>query len=267
MPEPKFEISLAAWSMHQMYRAKEIDQLGMVDLTHELGIDAIELVNTFFPSPQYGYLKQLRKRADDAAVKILLIMCDAEGSMAGPERASRMLAAKNHHKWVDVAAVLGCHAIRCNTGAQEGDADALDRCAESFGVLVEYADGAGISVVIENHWGLSSDPAWLMELMARVDHPCFGTLPDFGNFPDSTDRYDAVQRMMPRAKAVSAKCYDFDAAGNETTIDFPRMMQIVGDAGYHGHVGIEYEGERLPERDGILACKALLERIRSKADS
>jgi L-ribulose-5-phosphate 3-epimerase len=261
MGERKFEISLAAWSMHRMFFAKEIDQLGMVDLAHDLGIGGLELVNTFFPSPQYGYLKQLRKRAEDAGVQILLIMCDAEGSMAGPEKASRLLAAKNHHKWIDIAAVLGCHSIRCNTGAQEGDADALDRCVESFSALLEYADASGINVLIENHWGLSSDPAWLVSLMQRVNHPRFGTLPDFGNIPDTTDRYDAVRRMMPYAKAVSAKCYDFGPDGNETKIDYARMMGIVGDAGYRGWVGIEYEGERLAEREGIVACKALLERM------
>ncbi|HYM13994.1 MAG TPA: sugar phosphate isomerase/epimerase family protein [Dehalococcoidia bacterium] len=262
MPDPRFQLSLAAWSVHRMFRDRQIDQLGMVDLCHQMGIGGLEMVNTFFPSPQYAYLKQLRKRADDAGVKLLLIMCDGEGSMAGPERASRLQAAKNHHKWVDVAAVLGCHSIRCNTGAQDGDPDALDRCAESFAALVEYADAAGVNVLIENHWGLSSDPAWLMALMDRVGHPRFGTLPDFGNFPDTIDRYDAVARMMPRAKAVSAKCYDFDAAGDETKIDFARMMAIVGEAGYTDYVGIEYEGERLPEREGILACKALLERYR-----
>ncbi len=263
MTEAKFEISLAAWSMHKMFFAKEIDQLGMVDLCHDVGIGGLELVNTFFPSPQYGYLKQLRKRAEDAGVKILLIMCDAEGSMAGPEKAGRMLAAKNHHKWVDIASVLGCHSIRCNTGAQEGDAEAQDRCAESFSALLDYGDAAGINVLIENHWGLSSDPDWLVGLMKKVNHPRFGTLPDFGNIPDTTDRYDAVEKMMPFAKAVSAKCYDFDAAGNETKIDFARMMQIVDAAKYHGYVGIEYEGERLPEREGILACKSLLERFQN----
>jgi sugar phosphate isomerase/epimerase len=264
MPDKKFDISLAAWSFHRAFFAKQIDQLGMIDLTHELGIGGFEMVNTFFPSPQYGYLKQLRKRADDAGVKLLLIMCDAEGSMAGPEKASRMQAAKNHHKWIDIAAVLGCHAIRCNTGAQEGDADALDRCVESFSALLEYADATAINILIENHWGLSSDPAWLTELMKRVNHPRFGTLPDFGNIPDTTDRYDAVQQMMPYAKAVSAKCYDFDdKTGDETKIDYAKMLGIVGYAGYQGWVGIEYEGERLSERDGILACKKLLERYQS----
>jgi len=258
----RFQISLAAWSLHRAFRAGEVDQLGMVDACSELDITGLELVNTFFPSPQYAYLKQLKQRADDDGVRILLIMCDGEGSMVGPELEKRMLAAKNHHKWVDIAAVLGCHAIRCNTGAQEGDADALGRCVESFGALVEYADAAGIDVLIENHWGLSSDPDWLIPLIEQVGHSRFGTLPDFGNFPDTIDRYDAVRRMMPHAKAVSAKCYDFDDAGNETKIDFEKMMAIVTAAGYRGYVGIEYEGERLAEREGIAACKRLLERYR-----
>lgn len=99
--------------------------------------------------------------------------------------------------------------------------------------------------------------------MEKVGRDNFGTLPDFGNFPKEVDRYDAVDRMMPHAKAVSAKCYDFDEAGNETKIDFERMIRIVVDEhDYHGWIGIEYEGNRLSEPEGILACKALLERLR-----
>jgi sugar phosphate isomerase/epimerase len=259
MPDRPLRISLAAWSLHRAFFAREIDQLGMLDACAELGMRGFEMVNTFFPSPQYEYLKQLRRRAEGQDVRLLLIMCDGEGSMAGPEREKRLQAAKNHHKWIDIAAVLGCHAIRCNTGAQAGDADALERCAESFAALCEYADASGIDVLLENHWGASSDAAWLMQLVARVAHPRIGTLPDFGNFPPEVDRYDAVRLMMPAARAVSAKCYDFDGEGNETTIDFGRMVRIVRDAGYDGWVGIEYEGERLPEREGIAACKALLQ--------
>jgi sugar phosphate isomerase/epimerase len=194
-------------------------------------------------------------------------MCDGEGDMAHRDRAKRLLAAQNHHKWVDVAAVLGCRAIRANAGGQPGDEGALERNAESFASLVEYAAAAGIDVLVENHFGLSMDAGWLVSLVRLVDSPRFGTLPDFGNLPPDADRYAAVGTMMPYAKAVSAKCYDFDAAGDETSIDFRRMMRIVADAGYTGNVGIEYEGARLSERDGILACKALLERCRDAITS
>ena len=128
-------------------------------------------------------------------------------------------------------------------------------------MVLDYAIGTGISVLLENHGGLSSDAVWLTSLVELVDDPQLGTLPDFGNFPDETDRYQAVETLMPQAKAVSAKCYDFDSDGNETKIDFPRMMEIVKAGGYSGYVGIEFEGENMPERDGIRACKALLERL------
>jgi sugar phosphate isomerase/epimerase len=93
-----------------------------------------------------------------------------------------------------------------------------------------------------------------------VGLPNCGTLPDLGNFYEY-DRYQGVTDMMPFAKGVSAKSYDFDEQGNETKIDYPRMMKIVLAAGYHGRVGIEYEGTRLSEPDGVRATKKLLERI------
>ena len=103
--------------------------------------------------------------------------------------------------------------------------------------------------------------------MRLINLPNAGTLPDFGNFSlgDGTwyDRYKGVAEMMPFAKAVSAKSYDFDARGNCIETDYRRMMKIVLDAGYHDWLGIEYEGEHLPERDGVQATLVLLNRIRT----
>jgi sugar phosphate isomerase/epimerase len=104
--------------------------------------------------------------------------------------------------------------------------------------------------------------------MKRVGHPRIGTLPDFGNFrlretPEEWyDRYQGVRELMPFARAVSAKSHDFDENGEETTTDFLKMMRIVVDAGYRGFVGIEYEGERLSEPEGVEKTKALLLRVR-----
>ena len=66
---------------------------------------------------------------------------------------------------------------------------------------------------------------------------------------------------MPKACAVSAKSNDFDENGNEKTIDYMRMMKIVKSFGYTGYVGVEYEGERLSEEDGIKATRDLLIKI------
>jgi sugar phosphate isomerase/epimerase len=258
-----FDISLAAWSVHRMFYQGKLKQIDMPKLCREtFDLGGLELVNSFFPSPQYTYCKNLSKRAADHGVKILLIMCDGEGDMAAADKRERLQAVRNHRKWLDVAAVLGCHAIRCNAGhAQPDDDDAVKRCAESFAALCATARADGIHVLIENHGGMSSDPDWLLKVIRQAADPLLGTLPDFGNFPKHIDRYDAVRRMMPFAKAVSAKCHDFDADGNETGTDYARMMPIVLNAGYHGWIGIEYEGRQLSETEGIKACKRLLQRF------
>jgi sugar phosphate isomerase/epimerase len=261
------QISLAAWSMHRLFAAREVDQLGMVQMCADLGIRGFEFVNSFFPSPQYRYLQRLLKLAGDLDVRLLLIMCDGEGELAAADAAERRQAVRNHHKWVDIAAVLGCHSIRCNVHGDDSDPRAmLERATESFSSLVDYAAASNVNVVIENHsqgghYGCFAEPDWLVSLFRAVGKPNFGALPDFGNFPPEADRYAAVEKLMPYAKAVSAKCYDFDGQGNETKIDFPRMLALVKQAGYQGFVGIEYEGQRFSERDGIVAAKKLLERL------
>ena len=128
---------------------------------------------------------------------------------------------------------------------------------------------------MENHGGYSSNGKWLANVIQSTQMENCGTLPDFGNFCirrsessewggeciEEYDRYKGVAEMMPFAKGVSAKSYDFDADGNCIETDFGRMLQIVKDAGYTGYIGIEYEGSKLPEIEGVKATKVLLERL------
>ncbi len=266
-----FKISLAEWSLHKALFAKDatITNLDFPRVAHEdYGIEGVEYVNQFFKdkAADKEYLKDLKRRATDHGVTNVLIMIDGEGSLSDAEKGKRQQAVENHKRWVDAAAALGCHAIRVNTGENYSASDvtaAVDGC----GALAEYGAANKIAVICENHGGPSSDPESLIALMKGVNNPQFGTLPDFGNFPkkDGTyeiDVYEAIARLMPYAKGVSAKSYDFGPDGNETALDFPRILKIVTDAGYHGWIGIEYEGSRLGEPEGIRATKSLLEKLR-----
>ena len=146
----------------------------------------------------------------------------------------------------------------------------MDRAGDGLRKLSEFAAQHGMNVIVENHGGLSSNGAWLTATIKKVGLPNCGTLPDFGNFTidkktgENYDRYKGVEEMMPFAKGVSAKTHDFDAQGNETEIDYRRMMKVVLAANYHGFVGIEYEGTRLDEYSGIRATKKLLETVREE---
>ena len=264
-----FKISLAEWSLHKALFKKEIDNLDFPKIAKEqYGISGVEFVNQFFKDKagDSAYLTDLKKRANDVGVTCVLIMIDGEGDLSVADKDKAQQAIDNHKKWVDAAATLGCHAIRVNTGGNYSPTN-VQTAADNCCPLAEYGAKNHIHIICENHGGPSSDPDALLALIKAVGNDNFGTLPDFGNFPKqgqkySIDVYEAIARMMPLAKGVSAKCYDFDDDGNEKFLDYPRILKIVTDAGYHGFVGIEYEGDRLSEHDGIVAAKKLLERLR-----
>ncbi|HEY8484011.1 MAG TPA: sugar phosphate isomerase/epimerase family protein [Longimicrobiales bacterium] len=271
--EPIFKISLAQWSLHRTIFGGQLDPLDFAPTARNaFGIDAVEYVNQFYKGKgeDRAYLRELKKRADDHGVKSVLIMCDGEGALGDPDEARRKQAVENHYKWVEAARFLGCHSIRVNAASRGSYEEQVRLAADGLRRLVEFADGVGINVIVENHGGLSSNGAWLAEVIRRVDHPRAGTLPDFGNFRISSnpeqwyDRYKGVAELMPFAKGVSAKSHAFDEQGNETGTDYRRMLKIVLDAGYRGYIGIEYEGSQLSEPEGILATKRLLERLREE---
>jgi sugar phosphate isomerase/epimerase len=264
--KPLFLISLAQWSLHHAFFDKKLDPLDFAPIAKkDYDIDAVEYVNQFYKDKVKGknLAVELKKRADDNGVKSVLIMCDGEGALGDPDEKKRQLAVENHYKWVELAKYLGCHSIRVNAQSKGSYQEQMDLAADGLRKLTEFGAKHDINVIVENHGGLSSNGEWLDGVMRKVDSPRCGTLPDFGNF-DKFDRYKGVALMMPFAKGVSAKSYDFDDKGNETTIDYPRMMKIVLDAGYHGRVGIEYEGSKLSEPEGIRATKRLLESIRAR---
>lgn len=269
--ESPFKISLAQWSLRKPLFSGQLDSLDFPKTAkHDYGIEAVELVNQFFmdKARDQAYLRALKTRAEGEGVRILLIMCDREGNLGDPEAAKRAQAVDNHKKWVEAAQFLGCHSIRVNAASAGSYAEQQQLAADGIRRLCEFADPHAINVIVENHGGLSSNGRWLAGVMKLVSHPRCGTLPDFGNFQISAgqwyDRYRGVMELMPYAKGVSAKSYDFDGAGNETRTDYLRMMKIVLDAGYRGYVGIEYEGERLSAPQGIRATHTLLKRVRAQ---
>lgn len=265
-----FDISLAQWSLHKGFRSGELDPLNFAQIAkQDYGISAIEYVSQLFADKaDDAYIRELKKRADDNGVTSVLIMVDREGNLGTPDDKERAQAVENHHKWVEAAKELGCHSIRVNAAGQGTADEVKDAAIDGLGRLTEFADKHDINVIVENHGGYSSIGTWLVDVMKGVSHPRCGTLPDFGNFridqTETYDKYKGVEELMPYAKGVSAKSYNFDKKGNCKEIDFERMMQIVKDAGYTGYVGIEYEGSELSEKEGIMATKKLLEKVGGK---
>jgi sugar phosphate isomerase/epimerase len=271
-PDLFFRISLAEWSLNKTLFAGKLSNLDFpAKAKNDFGITAVEYVNQFFKdkAQDQAYLTDLKKRCDDLGVTSVLIMIDGEGNLGERDKKKRNEAVENHKKWVEAAKFLGCHSIRVNAHG-EGTAEEVGKAAtEGLRSLSEFAKGTDINVIVENHGGYSSNGQWLANVIKATGMANCGTLPDFGNFclqregdvcKESYDRYKGIEEMMPYAKGVSAKANDFDEQGNCVETDYSKMLPIVKAAGYTGYIGIEYEGDKLSEDDGIRATKALLEK-------
>lgn len=268
-----FKISLSQWSLHKEYIASRLDPIDFARAANGLGIDAIEYSSEFYKNKvkDKAHLAELKRRAVGEGVCSLLIRVDAEGQLGAPEPRARQRAVDAHKKWVEAAAFLGCHAVRVKAESLGSEDEQANWVSDGVRRLCEFSDGYAVDILIENHGGLSAKGSWLAEVLNAVKHARCGSLPGFGNFElgggQVYDRYQGVRELMPFARAVSAKSYDFGSGGEETRINYPLMLKIVTDAGYHGYVGIEYEGKRLSEQAGILRTKALLERVREQLAS
>jgi sugar phosphate isomerase/epimerase len=237
------KISLATWSLVRSFRA------GIWKLTdihricrEDFALDGVEYVTAFFEAPVAGYLDRLNKASKDYGIRNVLIMVDNEGDMVSRDPAVRKQAVINHRKWVEVANYLGCHAIRCNArgagASMAEDPDAINRAAEAFSALLDYAKEFKINIIIENHGGISSEPDFLPGLAAKLNNPNFGILPDYGNYLPDSDIQAALKKAMAYAKGVSVKA-GWQPDGTHPQYDLAEMLKISKASGYTGFWGIE----------------------------
>lgn len=269
--KPFFEISLAQWSLHKsMFSGKLKNKEFPLKAKNDFGIDIVEYVSVFFQGQETdkNYLKDLRNLTKENGIQNHLIMVDGEGDLGDLNKTQRTKAVENHYKWVDAAKMLGCKTIRVNANGKGSANDVKDAVIEGLGKLTEYGAKAKINVIVENHGGYSSNGAWLASVMAGVNNPYCGTLPDFGNFKISEDEtydlYKGVEELLPYAKGISAKTFRFNEKGDEPDIDYFRLFNMIKKSGFKGVVGIEWEGNQLDEDKGILATKQLLERVQQQ---
>ena len=286
--EPFFKMSLAQWSFNKSFRSGGVSPYEFARLASELGFEGLEYVNQLYPDVMdsedksaaiAAFVEKNNVLAAQYKLQNVLIMIDSEGDLASSDENTRSEAIANHKLWIDAANQMGCSAVRLNLFGESDPEKWVANSILSLTDLADYAADKNINVIVENHGRLSSNVPVLMKVINGTGKSNCGTLPDFGNFSiaeegygslfdgsckEFYDPYKGVSEMIVKAFGVSAKSYDFDEEGNETTLDYNRLIKIVKDAGYKGFVGVEYEGSRLSEEEGIIATKTLLEKIGAK---
>ncbi|MFM2393770.1 MAG: hypothetical protein RLZZ546_1752 [Bacteroidota bacterium] len=267
------KLSLAQWSYHKELFSGKMNNQDFIKKAAELGFEGVEYVNQFFKNKveNLQFLDSLNKTAKEVGIKNLLIMVDGEGMLGASNPLSRDTALTQHKKWVDAAKILGCSAIRINAHGEGDSMIMMQNCAESISKLATYGNSKGVKIIIENHGSWSNNGAWLKGLLELLKPYSVGSLPDFDNWCTMRekglmygspcikyyDRFKGLEELMPYASSLSVKSFNFDKDGMETTIDYPKMFDIIKKYNYDGYLGIEFEGDSLPADIGVVKTKDL----------
>jgi sugar phosphate isomerase/epimerase len=286
---PTYKLSLAQWSLNKLIFTGKADPMDFASTAKEMGFEGLEYVSQLYTKENVNFsmkdaglqsiLNELKKRSDSLGLENLLIMIDGEGDLSFSDEKATQTSIDNHKKWIDAAQFLGCHSIRINLFGEEDPEAWVKNSIKSLKALATYAAPKNVNIIVENHGGLSSNGGLLARVMTETAMTNVGTLPDFGNFClkkeggarwgapciEEYDKYEGIAELMPFAKGVSAKSYAFDSEGNETTVDYYKMMQLVKDSGFEGYIGTEFEGDVEDPTEGIAATRALILKAASQA--
>ncbi len=243
------QLSLAGWSLQKLFRANKLTLLEFPRFAREqFGITAVELNSPFFASRDPKYLAELVAAAKAADVRLLNIAVDETGDLGAEDPAERKLGVEKYGAWIPIAAAIGCGVIRANSGGKniKNRAAAEAACAQSFVELGKSGRDHKVAVVVENHGGISVSADAIVQLVKtarrEVGEQWVGALPDFGNWPADIDRYAALEKILPYAKAVHAKVLDIDEQLHHPAFDLARCVKLARESGYDGYLGIEFEG-------------------------
>ncbi len=259
----KYRISLGEWSLHRQIFSQKLNHLDFARITKDsFELAHVDYVSLFFQdkAQDFEYLQQMKDSCQKYGVSSMMIMVDDEGFLGDTSAQEREQAVKNHLKWLKAAQFLGCQSIRVNANGV-GDLDKIKtNVVLSLKTLAAEAQKYHLNILVENHgmrvhgvWQTaapSTNGKWLAEVFEAVNMPNCKSLPDFGNF-DTYDRYQGVSDLMPFAHGISAKSYDFQETGEEKHTNYARMFQIIRSSPFDGFINVEYEGEQLPEIEGI----------------
>jgi len=271
------KLVLAQWSFNKELFANEMNTFDFIREASEMGFAGVEFVNQFFIDKieDTTYFDSLSIISKQVGIKNTLLMIDRAGNLGASNKEEREAAVLEHKKWMLAAAHLGCPNIRVNAHGDGSSDEVFEACKTSIAQLLIWGKQRKVGVLIENHGGYSSDGDWLLKLVDELKPHGVSSLADFDNWCierengelwgapciKEYDRYLGVKQLLPSAKSVSVKAFDFDDNGLPIKTDFVKMFKLIQESGYDGYLAVEFEGHNIDAKKGILKTKALAEKF------
>ncbi len=231
----------------------------VIENAARIGFDGVEILHRQMESATVPYMNNLKRLAFDSGLALPFL--SIHQNFVEPDASKRKQDVQHTLNCIKQATQMGIPAIRMNTGSWAGetppdyfktgikkpaegytDQDAIKWVIDSMGECLIEAEKAGVTLCLENHWGLSSNIDYLEEIYnALSSSPAMGLNLDTGNFVG--DPYPQLERLMPIASIIQAKTYYGGGEVYDLDLDYDRIAKIMRNANFTGYVSLEMEGK------------------------
>ncbi len=250
-------VSISSWSYRAWFDSGACDMFSFLDEVQRLGADGFEI----FPrhvcaDDPAGCLKKIAAAARQKKLAIASLI--AGNDFARPAAAERAQQVAHMQQCIVNAAGAGITRLNTFTGYHTDGQDPwmeLCRVIDAYREVMPLAEQHGLLLCIENHSSVCTDADSILHIIKAVGSTHLRTNPDFTNFvPEFSRRssraldriYTETAKFAPLAANAHLKVNEFDAQGNHAHVDVARLVGMLRDVNYDGHIVLEMYGEGDP---------------------
>ena len=260
---PRTRIAVSTYSFWQFKNEALRDVLTCIDLAAEWGFDGVEILEMQLQDKSNSMLQRIKQRAFTNGLD--LCGFSTHQGWVNPKPEERQKNTEKTIQSIELAYQLGIPTMRVNTG-RWGTSGSFDELMANRGIepvlaghteeegfawviqgltdCLATAEKCGVTLGLENHWGLGRTPEGVMRIIKAIDSPWLKATLDTGNFLE--DPYDRLEQMADAAVLVQAKTYFGGGTWYTLDLDYPRIAKMLKKHNYKGYVSLEFEGKEDP---------------------
>jgi len=273
------KLAVSTWAVRQSFKNPNVGFEGIVNFLTENRIKYAEL-NTFFIKnpPEHAPLltraitwhfgglpmNQIIETLNSNSIKPIVLTIDATNMFQKDQR-GRDRQIQYVRAWIDRARDVGIRTLRVDVGFLLNSPPVeilLSRLLATFKSILTYCEDADVIVLFENHFGPTASPSFFQSIAKEIDSPNFGILLDCGNFKPRSEIYDHIFTLKDLIKHVHIKTFNFNDQGQESGLDYERILGDLLKTGYNGFYTIEFEGKVKRRGDDFVGTKKSIDLAR-----
>lgn len=256
---PRVKLGVSTYS-YWHFRPPKVSIETVIEKAGALGLEGVDILHRQMESEDRSYLQKLKRKAFDYGIDLICLSIHQD--FVDPDAAERKKNVEHTLRCIELAYQMGIPSIRLNSGRWNTvkDFDELMKrrgeepilpghteeegfkwCIDAIEECLPKAAECGVTLALENHWGLTRTPEGLLRIVQSINSPWLGVLMDTGNFLE--DPYPKLRAIAARTVFVQAKTYYGGGEWYTLDLDYKRIAAMLGEVGYKGYVSLEFEGK------------------------